>query len=139
MGIDYFDLEIGGKGHPWKCTAPAGIYDFDRAFYLSCNCYFIDHGLRLGFEPIVEMGRRFGLGMRTGLNTRPEASGYFPEPTEKIKRDGTRWMPGDTANLCIGQGELWVTPLQMAVMTAAIANRGKILEPRLVGQDSPEP
>ena len=53
---------INGQGHPWKCTAPPGIYDFDRAFYLSCNCYFIDHGLQIGFERIADMGRRFGLG-----------------------------------------------------------------------------
>ena len=47
-------------------------------------------------------------------------------------------MPGDTANLCIGQGELWVTPLQMAVMTAAIANGGKVLEPRSVDRIEPQ-
>ena len=83
------------------------------------------------------MGRRFGLGTRTGLNTRQEAAGYFPDATEKIKTDGTRWMPGDTANLCIGQGEFCVTPLQMAVMTAAVANGGKVLEPRLVDRIEP--
>lgn len=129
---------IDGKGHGWKCTEPAGWYDFNKAFYLSCNCYFIDHGLRIGFERIADMGRQFGLGQRTGLNTRQEASGYFPDPTDKIKKDGTRWMSGDTANLCIGQGELLVTPLQMAVMTAAIANGGQVLEPRLVDRIEPQ-
>ncbi len=129
--------QINGKGHRWGCTAPAGTYDFDRAFYLSCNCYFIDHGLEIGFERIAEMGRRFGLGARTGFTTRQEAAGYFPEPTNRIKKDGTRWMPGDTANLCIGQGELWVTPLQLAVVAAAIANGGHVLEPRLVDRIEP--
>lgn len=129
--------QINGRGIPWHCTAPAGTYDFDRAFYLSCNCYFIDHGLQIGFERIAEMGRRFGFGGRTGLTTRQEAAGYFPSPTDKIKKDGSRWMPGDTANLCIGQGELLVTPLQVAVMTAAIANGGEVLEPRLVDRLEP--
>ena len=129
---------IDGKGHGWKCTEPAGLYDFNKAFYLSCNCYFIDHGLRIGFERIAEMGRRFGLGQRTGLNTRQEATGYFPDPSNRVKKDGTRWMPGDTANLCIGQGELLVTPLQMAVMTAAIANGGRVLEPRIVDRIEPQ-
>jgi penicillin-binding protein 2 len=129
--------QINGKGHPWSCTAPAGKYDFDKAFYLSCNCYFIDHGLQIGFEKIADMGRRFGLGSRTGFTTRLESAGYFPDPSEKIKKDGTRWMPGDTANLCIGQGEILVTPLQVAVMTAAIANGGKVLEPRLVDRIEP--
>jgi penicillin-binding protein 2 len=130
--------QINGKGHPWRCTAPAGLYDFDKAFYRSCNCYFIDHGLQIGFERIADMGRRFGLGQRTGLNTRQETAGYFPDPADKIKNDRSRWMPGDTANLCIGQGELKVTPLQMAVMTAAIANGGKVLEPRLVDRVEPQ-
>jgi penicillin-binding protein 2 len=129
--------QINGKGHRWHCTVPAGAYDFDKAFYLSCNCYFIDHGLKIGFERITSMGRRFGLGARTGLNTRQEAAGYFPDPANRTKKDGTRWMPGDTANLCIGQGELLVTPLQMAVMAAAIANGGKVLEPRLVDRIEP--
>jgi penicillin-binding protein 2 len=57
---------------------------------------------------------------------------------DKIKRDGSRWMPGDTANLSIGQGEIAVTPLQMAVMTAAVANGGKLIEPRLVDRIEPQ-
>ncbi len=130
--------KINGRGHGWRCTAPPGLFDFDRAFYQSCNCYFIDHGLRLGFERIAEMGRRCGLGTRTGLRTGQEVAGYFPDPSDRIKRDGSRWMPGDTANLCIGQGELWVTPLQMAVLTAAIANGGRVLEPRVVDRIEPQ-
>jgi penicillin-binding protein 2 len=130
--------KIDGRGHTWKCTAPAGQYDFDRAFYKSCNCYFIDYGLKGGFERIVEMGRRFGLGQRTGLTTRSEAAGFFPDPNEKFKSDGGRWMAGDTANLCIGQGDITVTPLQMAVLTAAIANGGKVFEPRLIDRIEPQ-
>lgn len=130
--------QINGRGQAWRCTAPADTYDFNRAFYLSCNCYFIDRGLHIGFERVVDMGRRLGLGIRTGLNTRQEAGGYFPYPAEKVKRDGSRWMAGDTANLCIGQGELLVTPLQVAVLTAAVANGGKVLEPRLVDRLEPQ-
>ena len=130
--------QINGRGHAWNCTAPPGIYDFDKAFYLSCNCYFIDYGLRIGFEKIARMGRDFGFGTPTGLTSQQETAGYFPNPMDKIKRDGSQWMPGDTANLSIGQGELHVTPLQMAVMTAAIANGGSILEPRLVERIEPQ-
>lgn len=132
------EYRIDGRGHPWHCTAPAGDYDFDHAFYRSCNCYFIDHGLNIGFERIVDLGRRFGLGQRTGLSTHLEAAGYFPDTNDKIKKDGSRWMPGDTANLCIGQGDITVTPLQMAVMTAAVANGGTVLEPRLVDRIEPQ-
>ena len=66
-----------------------------------------------------------------------EVSGYFPHPGLRLKRDGAAWFEGDTANLCIGQGEITVTPLQMAVMTAAIANGGKVLWPRLVARLEP--
>jgi penicillin-binding protein 2 len=130
--------QVNGRGHIWGDTAGPGHFDFWRAFYLSSNPYFQDHGVRLGFEKVVEMGRRLGLGRRTGLATRQEAAGYFPYPLDKIKRDGSRWMPGDTANLSIGQGEISVTPLQMAVMTAAIANGGKLLEPRLIDRIEPQ-
>jgi len=51
-----------------------------------------------------------------------------------MKRLNAKWRPGDTANLCIGQGAIDVTPLQMAVMTAAFANGGKVLWPRLVAR-----
>lgn len=132
----YFQLRARGK--PWHDLAPAGDYDFDRAFYRSSNEYFQFFGTKAGAHRIVEMGRRFGFGERTGIIKGLEASGYFPRPESLRKSDGSRWMEGDTANLCIGQGELELTPLQMAVMTAAVANGGKLLKPRLVMQIEPQ-
>jgi penicillin-binding protein 2 len=79
------------------------------------------------------MGSRFNLGDRTGaVQPALEQRGYFPEVGKKTKASGDRWTDGDTANLCIGQGEIIVTPMQMALMTAAVANGGKLLKPRLV-------
>lgn len=116
-------------------TAPPGTYNFKDAFKHSCNAYFIEYGLQAGMDPIIEMGNRFGLGERTGVvPSKFEYRGYFPEVGERLKKDGSRWMDGDTANLCIGQGEIMVTPLQMALMTAAVANGGKLMSPRLVLQ-----
>ena len=80
------------------------------------------------------MGARFHLGESANLPTRQNERGRFPTP-ESIRKQRARgdiWTDGDTANLCIGQGEIAVTPLQMAVMTAAIANGGKVFWPRLV-------
>jgi penicillin-binding protein 2 len=131
-------FRIQGRSRPWRDTAGPGNFDFNRAFYRSSNPYFQHHGLKVGFEKVVEMGRRVGFGRRTGLATREEAQGYFPDPLDKIKKDGSPWMPGDTANLCIGQGDILVTPLQMAVMTAAVANRGSVLVPRLVDRIEPQ-
>jgi penicillin-binding protein 2 len=116
-----------------KDTAKPGSYDFKEGFKHSCNCYFIDYGLKIGVDRIVEMGSRFNLGEKTGV-VQPslEQRGYFPQIGQRLKQDGEKWTDGDTANLCIGQGEITVTPLQMALMTAAVANGGKLLKPRLV-------
>ena len=113
---------------PIKDLAPVGHYDFRKALMHSSNTYFITNGLRIGIERIVRLGQVFHLGERTGLQTRQEVAGTFPD----LKRINSHWYDGDTANLCIGQGQMAVTPLQMAVMTAAIANGGKVLSPRLV-------
>jgi penicillin-binding protein 2 len=115
-----------------KDLAPPGEYDFQRAFKRSSNTYFINFGLRAGRERLLAMGHRFHLGERIGLTTRQETSGYYPRPDEV---EGV-WGEGNAANLCIGQ-EITVTPLQMAVMTAAIANGGKVLFPRLVLRTEP--
>ena len=109
-------------------TAPPGPYDFKRAMKLSSNTYFVSNGLSAGIEPIVALGQQLHLGEKTGLNTRQETSGIFPD----ARRLASGWSFGDTANICIGQGPIAVTPLQMAVMTASIANGGKVLWPRLV-------
>jgi penicillin-binding protein 2 len=114
--------------------APPGIYDFRRALKASCNTYFISNGLHVaGIANIVRLSQRFHLGERTGLPTRQEVSGIFP--SQKQIRSG--WFDGDTANLCIGQGQMAVTPLQMAVVSAAIANGGKVFRPRLVDRIEP--
>ena len=112
-------------------TAPAGDYDFRRAFKLSSNTYFIDCGLGTGVDKILAMGQRLHFGERTGVPLRQDSPAILP--TREWQRENmTAWRDGDTANLCIGQGEVLVTPLQVAVMTAAVANGGKVLWPRLV-------
>jgi penicillin-binding protein 2 len=130
---------MGPKSPPMKDTAPAGEYDFKRAFKRSSNAYFADHGTRTGRERIVEMARRFGLGKPTGFPIGVEAATDLPDETylEKLRVMRDPWTDGDTANLSIGQGALTVTPLQMAVMTAAVANGGHVLEPRIVQRVEP--
>ncbi len=108
--------------------APPGEYDFRRALLRSSNTYFITNGLRCGITNIVALGHRLHLGERFGLPTRQETPGIFPS----LRTVGSGWFNGDTANICIGQGRMAVTPLQMAVMTTALANGGKVFWPRLV-------
>jgi len=115
-------------------TAPPGEYDFRRAFIRSSNTYFITNGLDAGIESILQLGHQLHLGERVELKTRQVTPGIFPS----LRRVRSGWSDGDTANICIGQGEMAVTPLQMAVMIAAIANGGKVLEPRLVHRIEPQ-
>lgn len=115
-------------------TAAAGDYDFRRALIKSSNSYFIEYGLRAGRDRLIDMGRQFWLGQPADLPTRQDQKGFFPTPEwiQVQRQHGRPWTDGDTANLCIGQGEIAVTPMQMALMTAAVANGGKLFAPRLV-------
>ena len=139
MGLDYKVYNPGyymvGKRRIDDPNAPVGEWAFTEAFKRSANTYFLDVGLKAGVERIIEMGERFNLGDKTGVvEPKFEVSGYYPEIGQREKRDGSRWTDGDTANLCIGQGEIMVTPLQIALVTAAVANGGTLLRPRLVMQ-----
>ncbi len=122
-------------GHPFGDLARPGEYDFRRAFKRSSNAYFINAGLHAGIENIVELARRFHLGQRTDMPTRQEVPGIFPTLNEVRSRG---WYAGDSANICIGQGRMAVTPVQMAVVISALANGGKVLWPRLVIRTEPQ-
>ena len=117
-----------------KDRAPPGNYDFRRALAKSSNEYFIEQGVKAGLRPIMEMGRQFFLGEKTQMPLMGEASGLIPSDAwlKKMKAQGTPFQPGDLWYLSIGQGPVTVTPIQMAVMTSAVANGGKVLWPRLV-------
>jgi penicillin-binding protein 2 len=115
--------------------APPGQYNFRRAIIESCNTYFITVGLRAGIENVVRMAEKFHLGELTGLPTRQETKGIFPRLKQVKSAD---WHDGDSANICIGQGEMAVTPMQMTVAYAAIANGGTVLWPRLVERIEPQ-
>ncbi|HEX4342624.1 MAG TPA: penicillin-binding transpeptidase domain-containing protein [Verrucomicrobiae bacterium] len=118
-----------------KDTAAPGDYDFRRAILRSSNTYFITNGLRYaGAERIVTLGRKFYLGEKIGLPTHQETAGEFPT-LERVR--SANWHDGDTANICFGQGEIAVTPLQMAVVYSAFANGGTILWPRLIDRIEP--
>jgi len=115
-------------------TAPPGEYNFKRAVERSSNSYFIQIGSDAGAERIVALAEKFHLGENFDLPTRQETGGNLPS-LDRI-REG--WSAGDTANLCIGQGEVEVTPLQMAVVYSAIANGGTVFWPRLVSRIEPQ-
>ena len=118
-----------------KDTVPPGNYDLKRAIEQSSNSYFIYYGLRTGIEKIIRLGEKFHFGERTDLPTRQETKGIFPT-LDQVR--GSDWHDGDSANICFGQGEMAVTPMQMAVAYSAIANGGTVLWPRLVEKIEPQ-
>lgn len=123
-----------GTGYKKRDTAPPGLYDFKHALEKSSNSYFIQVGLHTGADRIVELADRFHFGQKCNLPTRQETKGNMPT-LERIHHD---WREGDTANICIGQGEVAVTPLQMAAAYSAIANGGTLYWPRLVSRVEPQ-
>ena len=114
---------------------PPGDYDFRRAIERSSNFYFITVGMRTGIEKIIRLGEKFHFGERENLPTLQDAHGLFPTLEEVNKPD---WYPGRSANICFGQGEVNVTPIQIACAYSAIANGGTILWPRLVERIEPQ-
>ena len=130
-------IYVAGRNKRIEDLAHAGDYDFKEAFIHSSNTYFISNGIRFGgIEGLIRIARRLHLGERTDLMPRQEAGGNFPY-NATIRRG---WVDADTAHICIGQGEVNMTPLQIAILTAAIANGGKVLWPRLVERiDSADP
>ena len=107
--------------------AGAGVFNFERAFFRSSNTYFINYGMKAGLRKLLEVARRFHLGESTHIASRQETAGHVPSPDQI----GTAIAPSSAPDVCIGQ-EIEVTPLQMVVMVAAIANGGTIFWPRIV-------
>jgi len=127
-------LEIGNLTfRNWKKEG-AGPLNFAEALTQSCNTYFYQVGLKIGARRMYEAAQSLGMGVRTGIPLAAESNGRIPTDEYMMKVYKRKFMPGDTANLSIGQGDTLVSPLQMAQAMAAIANGGTLLQMRLVQQ-----
>lgn len=109
-----------------------GIVDLEKAIAYSCDTYFFTLAHRMGVRHLHDIYTRFGLGTRTEIDITGEAPGLVPNPEWKKRVYNDAWYPGDTLNIGIGQGTLLATPLQIAQMTALLANRGTGFRPHLV-------
>ena len=109
-----------------------GIVDLRRAIYRSSNVYFYSMANRIEIDTLGAFARQFGLGQNLAVDI-PEATlGLMPGPAWKEKNKKLPWFPGDTVNMGIGQGDILVTPLQMALVASIFANRGRIVRPKMV-------
>ena len=130
----YFQLK--GSTHRYRCWKRGGhgVVSLAESIMKSCDVYYYQMANTVGIDKISAFLSSFGLGQRTGVDLNNEPSGLMPSREWKRERYGQPWYPGDTLNTGIGQGFTLVTPLQLGVMTATLANRGQRIEPRLVGR-----
>lgn len=129
-----------GEAFIFRGWRPGGLGPMNvrSALAWSSNIYFYTvgggHGAirGLGEARLTRYYREFGLGEPTGIELPGEINGRVPDAAWKQEFFGLDWFIGDTYNISIGQGDLLVTPLQLAVANAAIANGGDLLEPQLL-------
>jgi penicillin-binding protein 2 len=117
----------------WK-KSDAGSLDFAGALTQSCNTWFYQVGVKMGGATLSDWAIRCGFGERTGLPLASETAGRIPTDDYMTRTYGRKLLSGDAANLSIGQGDTLISPLQMAVGMALVANGGTVIVPRLVLQ-----
>ncbi|MFA5928907.1 MAG: penicillin-binding protein 2 [Candidatus Margulisiibacteriota bacterium] len=114
------------------CWKTHGRINFFEGMVNSCDVVFYNLGLKSGPDRINRVGSVFGLGERSNIDLPGEGKGRLPSSKWKLEALHEPWYPGDSMNLGIGQGFLQATPLQMAVLLSAIANKGAIYQPHLL-------
>jgi penicillin-binding protein 2 len=126
----------------WKEGGHGRVSLYDAVKY-SCDAYFYEMGRRLGIDKLAEYLRRWGFGMPTGIDLEGEKGGLVPDTAWKQRVSQEPWQEGETIITAIGQGSLLVTPIQMAVFYAAMANGGTLVTPHVLkefaNRDRPSP
>ncbi len=118
----FFKCHLAG-GHGWV--------DMRHALEKSCNVYFYTVGNMLGVDRIHDWSEKLGLAGKSGIDLPNEVENIIPSTAWKLQRTGERWYAGETISVAIGQGQVSVTPMSMAVMMASVAQGARVV-PRLV-------
>lgn len=131
----YFFME--GIERPWRDhNSKRGGHgkgvDLAKAIIESCDVFFYKMSVKTGIDLLASYSEMFGLGNLTDIDLPGERPGIMPSREWKQGARQQAWFNGDTINVSIGQGFMLTTPLQLAVMSARIASRGKLLKPQLV-------
>ena len=118
----------------WRCDLERGhgLMDARKALQMSCDVYFYRLGDVVGIDPIARQARELGLGAVTNLSIAAEVPGVIPDTEYHDKVTPGGYTKGMALNTAIGQGDVNVTPLQLAMMYAALGNGGKLFTPQLV-------
>jgi penicillin-binding protein 2 len=121
-------------GRVFKCWKKGGHgrIDLRHAIEQSCDVYFYTLGKMVGVDAINKWATRLGLGVKSGIDLPNEVTGLVPSTEWKRAKTGEKWYPGETISVAIGQGQVSVTPVSMAVYMAALANGGRRVTPHLL-------
>ena len=127
-------MQLPGSTRRYRCWRRQGHgwMDMVAGVMHSCDIYFYQLAMNLGIDRMHDAMTQFGLGARTGIDLPLESTGLMPSREWKRRTRGEPWYPGETLNIGIGQGYTLVTPLQLAQMTARIANRGEGFMPHIL-------
>ncbi|MGM0630560.1 MAG: penicillin-binding protein 2 [Pseudomonadota bacterium] len=123
-GVDRRYRDWLAWGHGWV--------DVETAITESCDTFYYDLALKLGVDKISSFMEQFGFGQKTGIDIHEEVPALMPSRGWKRARFGQPWYAGETLSVGIGQSYWTATPMQLAVATAMIANKGEHLVPRLL-------
>ncbi|MDD5006083.1 MAG: penicillin-binding protein 2 [Candidatus Omnitrophica bacterium] len=123
-------MQIGNR--TYNCSSTHGAENLRDAVIHSCNVYFYSLGMLIGPDILHKYASVLGLSRRTGIDLNYEAAGFIPSVNWKKVIMFQSWSKGDTANMAIGQGEVLVTPLQLARMVSVFANGGELVHPHLI-------
>ena len=116
----------------FRCSHVHGKVHLHEAIARSCNVYFFHLAETVGMDRIARVAQAFGLGEKTGLGINPEAPGRIPTRSWYALRYRGQFRVGFTLNMAIGEGDVTVTPLQLALAYAALANGGTLYQPQVV-------
>lgn len=139
-GVMWVSSDDGSQRYPFYCFNRGGHGSLNvvGALRHSCDIFFYQVGggfedfRGLGQGKLAQYARHFGLGSITGIDIPGEVSGLIPDAKWKRLTQHQLWVTGDTYNCSIGQGDVLVTPLQLACTTMAVANGGTVYQPRIV-------
>jgi len=127
-------IQIGNVTfHNWK-KSDRGALNFVQALTESCDTWFYQVGIKTGAAPIIDWALKLGFGAKCGIPLRGEVEGRIPNDEYMKATHGRKILNGDIANMSIGQGDIQVTPLQMAQAMGIVANGGTFYQTRLVQQ-----
>jgi penicillin-binding protein 2 len=121
-------------GRAFRCWRAGGhgTVDLRTALEHSCNVYFYTLGNMVGVDRIHKWATQLGLGVPSGIDLPNEVTGLIPSVAWKRQATGEPWYPGETISVAIGQGQVSVTPISLAVMMASLANGGARVTPHLL-------